>query len=410
MTSHAERPLDPTAPRAESLPSAATLWRGARERWGLTVPALREIARDAAGLGPDPGRDACVDAALRWLERSQDRSASADGGLARHYSLVSGWGPSYPETTGYVIPTLIDAAERTGRPDLRDRAARMVAWLESIQLASGAFQAGTAAASALVPTTFNTGQILIGLATAVREFGDRHAAAMNAAARWLVETQDHDGAWRHYPTPYAIPGEKTYETHVAWGLFLAAEVGERGWAEAAMLNVRWAISRMQSNGWMPDCCLNDPVHPLTHTLGYALRGIVEAYRASGDSDILAAAQRLADGLLSAQRADGALPGRLDASWGAAAPWSCLTGNVQIAACWLLIHAATADPRYRDAASRAIGFVRRTMRPSGANADTAGGIKGAFPVWGAYGRFEFLNWAPKFYLDAQFLEEDSGARP
>lgn len=40
---------------------------------------------------------------------------------------------------------------------------------------------------------------------------------MRRAADWLVETQDADGCWRRHPTPFAEPGEKVYETHVAWG-------------------------------------------------------------------------------------------------------------------------------------------------------------------------------------------------
>ena len=40
----------------------------------------------------------------------------------------------------------------------------------------------------------------------------------------------------------------------------------------------------------------------------------------------------------------------------------------------------------------------------------GGISGSQPIHGAYGRFEILNWAVKFFLDAQMLERslaDSG---
>jgi hypothetical protein len=33
----------------------------------------------------------------------------------------------------------------------------------------------------------------------------------------------------------------------------------------------------------------------------------------------------------------------------------------------------------------------------------GGISGSEPIHGMYGRFEILNWAVKFFLDAQMLE-------
>ena len=67
--------------------------------------------------------------------------------------------------------------------------------------------------------TFNTGQILLGLAAGVAEFGDQYRESMEQAAQWLVDTQDPDGCWRKHSTPFAKAGEKAYETHVSWGLF-----------------------------------------------------------------------------------------------------------------------------------------------------------------------------------------------
>jgi hypothetical protein len=64
--------------------------------------------------------------------------------------------------------------------------------------------------------------------------------------------------------------------------------------------VRWALTKQHSNGWMASCCLEDPSNPFTHTLGYALRGILECHRYSGEAAFLDAARRLADGLLAAQ--------------------------------------------------------------------------------------------------------------
>ncbi len=37
-------------------------------------------------------------------------------------------------------------------------------------------------------------------------------------------------------------------------------------------------------------------------------------------------------------------------------------------------------------------------------DFRGGIKGSFPVNGAYGRYQYLNWAAKFFMDSLMLED------
>ena len=86
-----------------------------------TVQDALAAAADAPGYPVTVGLPETRRAALDWLGAAQDRSASADGGAARHYSLVQGWGPSYPETTGYIVPTLLAAGERLGDAALTAR-------------------------------------------------------------------------------------------------------------------------------------------------------------------------------------------------------------------------------------------------------------------------------------------------
>jgi len=141
---------------------------------------------------------------------------------------------------------------------------------------------------------------------------------------------------------------------------------------------------------------------LTHTLGYILRGIIEAYLFREDGEFLAAARRTADGLLEALDTDGRLPGRLDRNWRPAVTWTCLTGSVQVAHRWLLLSQITGERRYLDAAHAANSYVRRTIETSD-NPGIAGGVRGSYPVDGDYGRYEFLNWACKFMIDSNRLE-------
>jgi len=378
--------------------------------------ALPERARaalraDREGLtAADPGPQAVIAACTEWLCLAQDRSASADGGVARDFSLTRGWASSYPETTGYIIPTIIELARRGADDDLHARARRMLDWCVAIQFEQGGFQGGKVDATPCVPVTFNTGQILLGLAAGALAYGDpRYLAAMHRAAAWLRDTQDADGCWRKHPTPFARPGEKAYETHVAWGMFEADRVAPgHGYGEAGLRQVAWALNRQQANGWFASNCLSDPVRPLTHTLGYVLRGVLEAHRFSGRPELLEAVQRTASGLVGAIRPDGYLPGRLDQRFAPAADYACLTGSVQVAHCLFLLHQLTGEARYLDAGRRCTSFVRRTVALDGA-ADARGGVKGSFPVDGAYGQWEYLNWAAKFCIDANLLESDLLAR-
>jgi hypothetical protein len=393
-----------TSLASSALQSVLRPVRGARDYWRLSEAAKAERRRDSAGpLGPDPGIDRTAEEAIGWLCRAQDNSTSQDGGVARHFSLTAGWSSSYPETTGYIIPTVLAYAVLRNDQRLRLRAKRMLDWLISIQLPDGGFQGGTIGASPVTSVTFNTGQILIGLASGVREFGDEYRAAMCRAAHWLVESQDPDGCWRKHPSPFAEPGEKAYETHVAWGLLEAARVEPNPeYARAALANVEWALRLQRDNGWFERCCLSNPTQPLTHTIGYVLRGVLEAYRYTEDPALLKASCRTADGLVSALREDGFLPGRLDSNWHGTVEWACLTGSVQIAHCWLLLYQYTGDARFATAGYAANQYVRRRIHVDGPE-ETRGGVKGSFPVDGEYGRYEYLNWACKFFIDSNLLE-------
>ncbi len=398
----------PFASTVNKLPMIRTILRSLRnvlEPEALTDLAIAERERDLRGVpAQDPSIDAVLNATVKWIARAQDNSLSADGGVARDYSLLTGWNSSYPETTGYIVPTLITYANEKNDADTLERARRMLNWLVSIQFPDGGFQGSVIGAEPVIPVTFNTGQILLGLASGTEEFGDEYREPMRRAANWLVETQDDDGCWRSHRSPFTEPTDKAYETHVSWGLFEAARLEpESGYAEAAIANIQWALNLQEPNGWFRECCLSEPEHPLTHTLGYVLRGVVEAYRYTREEKYLAASLKTADSLLDAMRPDGDLPGRLDHEWNGTVDWTCLTGNAQIAACWLMLYGDTGDTRYRDAALAANKFLRRAVSLRGP-LDVRGAVKGSFPVSGDYCAFEYPNWAAKFLIDALLLEQ------
>jgi hypothetical protein len=376
----------------------------------LPAPAKAELAIDRRGLpAADPGPEAVIACCTAWLCAAQDNSASKDGGVARDFSLLKGWSTSYPETTGYIIPTMIALARRNKDPLLHARARRMLDWSVLIQFKEGGFQGGKIDATPKVPVTFNTGQILIGLSAGAAEYQSAaYLDAMHRAAAWLRDSLDADGCWRKYPTPFAKPGEKAYETHVSWGLFEAERVAPgHGYGEAGLRQLDWALSKQLPNGWFGSNCLTDPDKPLTHTIGYVLRGVLEGHLLSGRADLLQAAVRTGSSLVEAIGPDGYLAGRLDRNFRPGGKFVCLTGSVQIAHCLFLLHRLSGEPRFLTAGRKLTAYVRRTVRFDG-DAGIVGGIKGSFPVDGEYGQWQYLNWAAKFCIDANLLELELGS--
>ena len=159
-----------------------------------TLRQKRLILKDTLGLGLTAPADNRIhlDAAIAWLKRAQD--VTGNGGVAQTWLVRSRrWAPSYPETTGYIIPTLYRYAAITGDQDCRARARRMADWEIDIQLPGGGVLAG-ALGDSDQPTIFNTGQVIFGWVRAFEEERDeRYRQAAVRAADWLIEVMDDDG-------------------------------------------------------------------------------------------------------------------------------------------------------------------------------------------------------------------------
>lgn len=368
----------------------------------MSRQAMRCRAHRRAGIGrytPGPLQEH-LDAAADWLAHAQD--AGVAGGVPAYYDLDrKRWAAAYPETTGYIIPTLYTYADYARRADFFERATRMAHWECDVQMDNGAVRAGLMDARRIVPTVFNTGQVLFGWAAAYKITGtDRFAEAMKRAADWLLAVQDDDGAWRTHGSPFATHPLNTYNTRSALGLVEAAHVlDERRYARAARANLAWALTQMRDNGWLDNNDLEDNRRPLTHTLGYALHGLVEAGLKLGEARFVDAAKPGLAALLDAQRADGGLPGRLDRRWRGRAAWSCLTGEVQIADAWLQLADIDDSRAWREGAESAIMFVASTQDMNTSDETLRGAIAGSYPIFGGYMTDRYPNWAAKFFMDA-----------
>jgi len=150
--------------------------------------------------------------------------------------------------------------------------------------------------------------------------------------------------------------------------------------------------------------------PFTHTIAYAIRGFIEVAVLLGEERYLRAAEKAARGLMEKQRRDGWLAGTYDDGWTPTASYACVTGVAQMALCWLRLAQIGGDKSYRDAAWRAIAYVKRTQRLEDNDHVVRGAIPGSAPIWGSYSRFEFPNWAAKFFADALIMDMANVAVP
>lgn len=369
----------------------------------LETPSRDLFPADA----PRPANAERIAAGLAWLLRSEE--ATGRRGSSSYLDFRTGyWGAPYPETTGYIVATLLRAATCTGSPELADVATRMGRWLRSIQEREGGL--GEAAGSfATHPRVFNSGQAMLGwLALHKAGRGDEFLDSARRCGDWLARIQDEDGKWSR--STYA--GPKPYHSRVGWALLeLFAATGDERHLASSTRHLSWTMSQALPNGCFRGNSLSEPDRPWTHLIGYVLFGLVEQVRlrkllgVATDPRVLETLVAAGDALakcheIARERGVLALAATYDMAWNSEDRWSCTTGDSQIAHFLLKLSHRTGDPRHEETARRILSETSSVQFLSGSLPDDVrGGLPGSFPPEAPYLGNKIPNWGVKFFVDA-----------
>lgn len=370
------------------------------------VPAL--AGRDAVLAGVLPHlpqgaavRDDAVDAAVRWLVRTHD--VTGRNGSSKGYSLLHGWLPAYPETTGYVLEVLLWVARRTGDEDLVARAREMGDWEVAVQGEDGGIMEGAIGTVPKRSIVFNTGMVLHGWMTLREEGEERYGDAAARAGRFLADGLGPDGTWDPALEYSGIP--HTYNSRVAWAMLrLAVAEGDERLREAATRQLDWVVGRQRANGWFDSCFFKPGMTPSTHGIAYTLRGLLESHALVGEQRWLDAALATSEVLIRKLEVLGTLPAEWDEDWRPQARHQCLTGTVQLGGVWLRLYQLTGDARLLNAGLKAVELAasRQERAPW---PDVNGALAGSFPIWGRYAPLQYPNWAARFLVESLLLRDD-----
>jgi len=349
---------------------------------------LRLVGRNLLyAAGSIKPREAYVQAGVDWLLRSQ----APEGGLRGWYDMLNGWGATYPEVSGYAVPTLT----RIGRVL---EARRVLDWLVGLQFEDGAFPGGLTGDSEQRRSVFNTGQILQGLADGWRVFREeRYLEAGHRAAQWLTRVQDADGAWRQF-SYNQIP--HTYYARVAW---ILADF-DAAYQESAVSFGDWAMRQQDADGWF-NCMEMIPGTPASlHAIAYTLEGMWRLGGMIGVSRFRESVVPFAEKLMHHMETH-SLAGEYDRGYRRARGYICLTGLAQTCIVWIAAYGYTRDLRYLNVAIKGLDYICSVLDLDNPCPDLRGGLPGSYPLTGDYMPLRIINWGTKFFLDALLDEKE-----
>jgi uncharacterized protein YyaL (SSP411 family) len=336
-------------------------------------------------------------ATLQWVERSIQ--ATGYRGSAAYFHIWRGWSAAYPETTGYLIETLLDYAAYFNNESYKNLAVSCADWLCSIQRADGAFPGGLGTNGN--PIIFDTGQILFGLKhtfDATQEV--KYQIALKKAVSWLIENLEPDGSWQRHAY---VPGYlSTYSTQVIWAILQANEVLQSAAIQQKMKHaLDFYVQRITPQCSVQNWAFRPGEAAYTHTIAYTIRGFLESGNLLKDQHLIQTSAAMMNALLKEYHKRGKLAGRYDEHWYGDYAFTCVTGNAQLSLVLARLYELTRKKKYY---KTAIEIFQSTfaMQWRAPLAGLFGGIPGSQPIWGPYQRFAFPNWAAKFYLDAYLL--------
>jgi hypothetical protein len=221
---------DIAAGRRPVLPRAAAAFGRTPLMWKALTGA-GQIAADEVHIG----------AAVGWLIEAQ--KACGGLGYAHSFHLLEGWQPAYPETSGYIIPTLWRVHAKYGDARLPNSIAAAALWLASIQQADGSFCDLHGRRQ-----VFDTGQILAGFNFLVERAPQPvDVERLKHAAQWLCAVQERDGSFvthAYHGVPHA------YYARVGAALATAGRLTDvDAFRAAGLANLRWTLAQQQPNGF-----------------------------------------------------------------------------------------------------------------------------------------------------------------
>ncbi|HCP40721.1 MAG TPA: hypothetical protein DIT65_02915 [Cryomorphaceae bacterium] len=380
---------------------------GQYDHWRFLFAELNKIMylRSYTQTLNEMEKEQCLQHAAQWLIHSQEQGSTDGCGT---YYFTCGWTSDYPETTGYIIPSLLRYAayEKAQWSEQAIKSALEAGeWLLTLQREDGGWPGGYIEQNR-PSVVFNSGQILRGMLALYTYNQDlRWKGAAERCIGWIWQQLDEQGRFATNDYMGAIRVYGTYVVAPILDWLPHFNQHREAWHVLANRHLNWVCTQQNKVGWFANC--DNTQHkndkPIIHTIAYTIDGIWnsgvalnnEAFKASA----LVPARVLAMDFLTR----GILNGRYTSTWAGTEAF-IPTGGAQLAIVWHSMYKETGDALWKEAFEK-MNTLLCVIARRGARQfkDSLGALPGSFPMWGRYEPFGLPNWATKYFLDTLLNE-------
>ncbi len=352
---------------------------------------MSELDKIIEDLGGIQKITASILANLRWVIKSFEVCDYRGSSASR--KITGQWAAAYPETTGYLIPTLVSAAEAFPQLGLIDIATKQLSYYVDLQNPDGSFPSQ---AKGSPPYVFDTAQILLGLISlaSIVTPSDQALLLIRKTKNWLQNQLSHEGNFQDHN--FVSGYNPSYYSRIAWPLATAEVIIDSKVSPGTKQFIKLLSDRQTDALSFVDWSLYPNKLALTHNIAYTLRGLWECGELLNDKKLKKKVIYSLSKLSEVIQQHKQVAGRYDENWQGDYTFQCSTGNAQLALLYLLVFERTKKVSFLAIVSLLLKPLIAAQRRFSLN---NGAIPSSIPVWGRYQRFQFSNWTQKFYIDA-----------
>jgi uncharacterized protein YyaL (SSP411 family) len=348
-----------------------------------------------------------LEKSLDFLEESIDPVLFGSRAFySKVYYPINKWSGAYPETTGYIIPTLLEVSKiNKSYIRFQNLAIKMADWIIEIQYADGGLPGLIYKTQTNnEPSVFNGAQMIKGLIAAYKQTNEsKYLEAAYRNAKWIVSNQENNGSWTRYL--YNNKYFPSYYTRVAWPLLLVGKIkNDQSIINSAKKTLELISSKQLKNGFVKDSGFKPNTYAFLHTISYTIRGFLESSKLLDSEKFFLIASDFAEHFLNIFNEHGKLSGAYYEDFKPVNWYRCLTGESQMAIIWLKLFNETNDLKWYTASTKLLDSICLTQPMNDSFLLKKGGLPGSKPFYGRYISFRQPNWASKFFIDAILLED------